>query len=38
MYDVAADGERFLFATPVGEEADPAITVVVNWQAKLESK
>jgi len=35
MYDVASDGERFLFATPVGEEADEAITVIVNWAEKL---
>ncbi len=31
MYDVAADGERFLFAALIGEEADPAITVILNW-------
>ena len=31
IYDATADGERFVFATPVGEEADPAITEILNW-------
>jgi hypothetical protein len=37
MYDVAADGERFLVATPLEEtsSATPPITLLVNWPAVL---
>src|SRR5262249_54422094 len=31
--DVAADGKRFLFATPVTGNAPDALTVVMNWNA-----
>ncbi len=30
MYDVASDGEQFLFAG-MGDDAEPAITVILNW-------
>jgi Tol biopolymer transport system component len=30
MYDVASDGQRFLFAG-IGDNAEPAITVILNW-------
>jgi dipeptidyl aminopeptidase/acylaminoacyl peptidase len=32
-WDVAPDGQRFLFAIPVGPQAMAPFTVVVNWQA-----
>jgi Tol biopolymer transport system component len=33
-YDVAADGQRFLFETRVDDASSPPITVVVNWDRK----
>jgi serine/threonine protein kinase/Tol biopolymer transport system component len=33
-YDATRDGQRFLLRQPVGEQRS-AITVIVNWQAKL---
>jgi hypothetical protein len=33
-YDVAPDGQRFLFNAPAGDPSKP-ITVVVNWAATL---
>jgi len=33
-YAVTADGKRFIFREPVGENAAP-ITVVLNWAAGL---
>jgi hypothetical protein len=30
-YDVSADGYRFLFNTPIGEETTVSITVVQDW-------
>jgi len=36
MYDVAADGKRFLLASPVdASTATPTLNVVVNWDATL---
>jgi hypothetical protein len=32
-WDVAPDGQRFLFAVPVRSQAMAPFTVVVNWQA-----
>jgi eukaryotic-like serine/threonine-protein kinase len=34
-WDVTADGQRFLFAAPVGENSAAPYTVVLNWQAAL---
>jgi hypothetical protein len=34
-YDVAADGQRFLVSTLVGEEASPPLNVMVNWTGAL---
>jgi hypothetical protein len=34
LWDLSADGQRFLIATPAAEATD-AITIVVNWQAAL---
>jgi eukaryotic-like serine/threonine-protein kinase len=34
-YDVAADGQRFLVSTLVGEEASPPLNVIVNWTEAL---
>ena len=31
----AADGSRFLIATPIEQTAPQTLTVVLNWQAKL---
>jgi hypothetical protein len=31
-WDAAPDGQRFLFAIPVGPQAMAPFTVVVNWQ------
>jgi eukaryotic-like serine/threonine-protein kinase len=36
-YDVAADGQRFLVATLVGEEASPPLNVIVNWTEALKT-
>jgi eukaryotic-like serine/threonine-protein kinase len=33
MYDVTPNADRFLFAAPIGEDADPAITVILNWSS-----
>ena len=35
-YDVTADGQRFLIATPTGTREEPPITVITNWQSLLE--
>ena len=34
-WDVTADGQRFLFAVPVGENSASPYTVVTNWQEAL---
>jgi eukaryotic-like serine/threonine-protein kinase len=34
-YDVTADGQRFLVATPTGTREEPPITVITNWQSLL---
>jgi eukaryotic-like serine/threonine-protein kinase len=34
-YDIAADGQRFLVSTLVGEEASPPLNVIVNWTEAL---
>jgi eukaryotic-like serine/threonine-protein kinase len=34
-WDVTADGKRFLFAVPVGQNSAAPYTVVLNWQAAL---
>jgi serine/threonine protein kinase len=38
LYDVTTDGQRFLVATPGGEEISSPITLVVNWNAELKKK
>ncbi len=35
VYDVSADGQRFLFITPLEETVSAPITVVANWTADL---
>jgi Tol biopolymer transport system component len=35
-YDVTADGQRFLVATPPRQSEDPPITVITNWQSLLD--
>jgi Tol biopolymer transport system component len=35
-YDVTADGQRFLVATPAATREEPPITVITNWQSLLE--
>jgi len=35
LYDVSADGQRFLIVTPVGAQAASPLTLVVNWAADL---
>ena len=35
-YDVTADGQRFLVATPTGTREEAPITVITNWQSLLE--
>jgi dipeptidyl aminopeptidase/acylaminoacyl peptidase len=37
MYDVTADGQRFIFAAPLTEARDTPLTVVVNWTARLKN-
>ena len=37
QWDAAPDGQRFLFAIPVGPRAMAPFTVVVNWQARSPS-
>ena len=34
-YDVTADGQRFVIATPTGTREEPPITVITNWQSLL---
>jgi hypothetical protein len=34
-WDVTADGQRFLFAVPVGQKSASPYTVELNWQAAL---
>jgi len=36
--DFTPDGKRFLGATPVGDNAGPVLTMVLNWPAALERK
>jgi hypothetical protein len=37
LWDIAPDGNRFLFSTPatVGDAPQPPLTVVLNWTALL---
>jgi hypothetical protein len=35
LYDVSADGQRFLIVTPVEAQAALPLTLVVNWAADL---
>jgi Tol biopolymer transport system component len=35
LYDVSADGQRFLINVPVEENAPASVTVVLNWTADL---
>ncbi len=35
VYDVSADGQRFLIVTPLEEATTTPITVVANWNADL---
>ncbi|MGH9315596.1 MAG: protein kinase domain-containing protein [Thermoanaerobaculia bacterium] len=35
LYDVSADGQRFLMTTPVGEGTSLPIDLIVNWPAAL---
>jgi len=37
QYAVAADGQRFLVLTPVGDASESPITVVFNWTAALKN-
>ena len=37
-YTVSADGQRFLFTTPVEEDNSSPMTVVLNWMAELKKK
>jgi eukaryotic-like serine/threonine-protein kinase len=37
-YDVAADGQRFLLAEPVGRVAPPRIRVVQSWHAEFRNR
>ena len=34
-WDLAGNGERFLFRAPAEEQAAPSITVVLNWRTEL---
>jgi hypothetical protein len=34
-YDVTADGQRFLIATPTRTREEAPITVITNWQSLL---
>jgi hypothetical protein len=34
-YVAAADGQRFLFVSPLGRDAMAPTTVVLNWDAEL---
>ena len=34
-WDATPDGQRFLFAIPVGQQVIAPFTVVLNWQAGL---
>lgn len=36
-YDVTADGQRFVFSVPVGDEVPAPIMVVLNWVAAVSS-
>ena len=38
IYDVTGDGQRFLVASPGGEENSSPITLVVNWPAEVKKK
>ena len=33
-YAVTADGQRFLFTTPIEESTSASITVILNWTAE----
>jgi Tol biopolymer transport system component len=35
LWDVTADGKRFLFPAPAGQQGNAPFTVVLNWQAGL---
>ena len=35
IFDVSADGRRFLMLVPVAAETDPPLTVVQNWTAGI---
>jgi len=35
MYDVSADGQRFLVATAPDQKSSPPLTLVENWTALL---
>jgi serine/threonine protein kinase len=37
-YDVSADGQRFIVIMPVGSPETADISVILNWDAELESK
>jgi hypothetical protein len=38
QYRAAADGQRFLFKVPVGEETQPSLRVILNWPGLLEQQ
>ena len=38
VYEVSADGQRFLIITPLEEATSTPITVVANWNADLERR
>ena len=38
MYDVTADGNRFLVTETVGDEESSPVTLVVNWLGQIKEK
>lgn len=38
IYDITADGERFIVNTPVPPRLPPAITILTNWPSRLPSR
>ena len=37
-YDVSSDGKRFLIRTPLSEDVEEPITLIVNWPRVLDTK
>jgi hypothetical protein len=38
VYDITADGQRFLVNTVASDEGSPPLSLVVHWPALLEKK